>query len=73
MYAHNVKTHSYSSAEIGSVCPETGVEIRPWAAWIERISGEIQTLQNSSFGETEDEAIASVAIKNGIRLWNEEE
>jgi hypothetical protein len=41
-----------------------------WAAWI--IAKPTKADQIIGYGETEDEAVVSLAIKLGIRLWNEE-
>lgn len=40
-----------------------------WAAWINMRPTIDQTI---GYGETEDEAVVSLAVKLGIRLWNEE-
>jgi hypothetical protein len=41
-----------------------------WAAWLSARSTRVE--QTIGYGESEDEAIADLAIKLGIRLWNEE-
>ena len=41
-----------------------------WAAWLSARSARVE--QIIGYGESEDEAIADLAIKLGIRLWNEE-
>ena len=41
-----------------------------WAAWLSARSTRVE--QTIGYGESEDEAIADLAIKLGLRLWNEE-
>jgi len=41
-----------------------------WAAWLSARSARAE--QAIGYGESEDEAIADLAIKLGLRLWNEE-
>ena len=45
-----------------------GPSHKHWMAY--RHSGDF--ISSSGYGETEDEAITSLAIKLGIKLWNEE-
>jgi hypothetical protein len=41
-----------------------------WAAWVK--GKNIRPNCSYGYGETEDDAITSLAIKLGLRLWNEE-
>ena len=41
-----------------------------WAAWLKAKPTKVD--QTIGYGESEDEAIADLAIKLGLRLWNEE-
>ena len=68
---HAVHTRVYPDEQVGTTCAETGVEIRAWAAWQERLSDELPSTANSAFGETEDDAICALAKARGWRLWNE--
>ena len=46
-------------------------EYEPWAAWSADLS-EALNEDNLGLGKTEHDAIADWAVKNGVRLWNEE-
>lgn len=72
MERHGVRTAAMNRDLVGTTSPETGDEIAPWIAWKERVSGELPGAANTATGDTEDEALAGLARRFGIRLWNEE-
>ena len=72
MKKHRIETAAMEPELVGTTSPETGDEIAPWIAWIERIHGELPGPVNVVTGETEDEALANLARKFRLKLWNEE-
>lgn len=43
-----------------------------WQAWIERVRDELPGEINSAVGATEHDAMADLALRFDIELWNEE-
>jgi hypothetical protein len=62
----------------GVRCIKTSAEDEPWCAWLpENDSPECgaempRVPEWCGYGDTEDDAIADLARREGLRLWNEE-
>lgn len=63
MEKHGVKTHQSDLSE------------DPWIAWLasnESVDGLPRNMEKCGYGNTKDEAITDLAIKNNLKFWNEE-
>ena len=56
----------------GDECPETGCQLYPWLATTGEFTKGIYSDHNTAWAFSEDEAITQLALKLGIKLWNEE-
>ena len=50
----------------------------PWAAWVGGLDDYLEIMEwegddGFGYGDSEDEAFCNLAIKYGLRMWNEEE
>lgn len=71
MKRHGLKTWPTRGWVGDTTCPETGADIRQWnAARDGHEPGMIHAPVCSA--DTEDEALAELALKLGLKLWNEE-
>ena len=67
MREHRVATLHHSNVAPGDECPETGDRLYPWCASDMGFGIGPQM----AFGDTEEEALACLALKRGWKLWNE--
>lgn len=69
---HRVNRIHNAEVTAGDECPETGEMLFPWCAFV-----GVNTFPKPDsligFGNTEHEAIVELAIKQGWKLWNEEQ
>lgn len=66
---HDVHTHHNKNVQPGDEDELSGETIYPWVAYKGLPNFP---MPNAGYGNTEHEAIVDWAIKNNVRLWNEE-
>lgn len=66
---HALVTQHHPEVTVGDECAETGAELYPWTA---KQSSCCYPKNVAQGGATEDDALASWARQNGVRMWFEE-
>jgi hypothetical protein len=69
---NSVKTVHNTEICAGDECSESGETLYPWCAFV-GVDSFPKPEKLVGFGNTEHDAIVDLALKQGLRLWNEEQ